>query len=424
MKLLFDQKNSIILLILIWLVAIIISIPFINVAEYKIFEESFSQCNISLKGKYLIYVICFYVAVILLPVIGLSFLYIYIIVKLRLHYRMFTKDSRPSSMRKRMSTALKLENNSKTTNMDKNNNNNKIDNNNNKKQENKELTCENNFRINYTTSIKRKKSSSASTLSLPLMKKSNCNHYRKKDSDQSSLNNLYHFSCFSFVSSPAENNNENLLIDTNNSTLSRNCLKAESKRASKNKFRLDFIKQNRLDLRRMSLFSTKSVQQQQIMVLANQRGSVVTSMNKSTIKNKINHTVAVSMVALVFFFCQLPMRAFLLWSYITHTLNDAPAIEIENSMKLNASIIPTNDNLSMETSFEENDSRIGVESVHFIDFIAYSTTTIYYLHCVSNPIIYNLISIKFRKAFFTLSRFKNYSTNNNNNNIKNIKVNT
>jgi hypothetical protein len=96
-----------------------------------------------------------------------------------------------------------------------------------------------------------------------------------------------------------------------------------------------------------------------------------------SIKNKIKTIINISFVTLAFFSCQLPIRVFLLWSYLHNYFT------------------------SIEPEF------ITEERFNLINIISYLSTFIYFLHCISNPIIYNISSTKFRKAFFNSSLFRN-----------------
>jgi hypothetical protein len=93
-----------------------------------------------------------------------------------------------------------------------------------------------------------------------------------------------------------------------------------------------------------------------------------------------NFTTIISLVTLIFFCCHVPVRIFLVWSYFKHYL--APPI-----------IDP----------YESSQSPAAVsQELRTINLISDITKLIYYLHCISNPIIYNIVSIKFRKAFLSL----------------------
>jgi len=105
--------------------------------------------------------------------------------------------------------------------------------------------------------------------------------------------------------------------------------------------------------------------------------SIVTVNQKNG--NKTKNTIIISIVTVVFYCCQLPARLFLCWSY----LND-----------------------SMVINFEEQ----SFETFYFFNLLSHIVTLIYFLHSVSNPIIYNLLSSKFRKAFMSVSKFKNISS--------------
>nr|QVK45674.1 G protein-coupled receptor [Proales similis] len=94
--------------------------------------------------------------------------------------------------------------------------------------------------------------------------------------------------------------------------------------------------------------------------------------HNSASTNRVNYTIIISLVTLVFFCCQLPMRAFLMWSYYKH-------------------------------HFEEVELSLTMDDIRLISFISNLLSLIYFLHCISNPIIYNILSKNFRSAFFRSS---------------------
>lgn len=104
--------------------------------------------------------------------------------------------------------------------------------------------------------------------------------------------------------------------------------------------------------------------------------------NSNLNTSKFNFTIVISFVTLAFFCCQLPCRIFLFWSYLTHYFAPPPLIN------------------------SNGEEPIAVKNDLFmINLIANLTKFIYFLHCISNPIIYNLLSIKFRKAFLSMTTF-------------------
>ena len=94
-----------------------------------------------------------------------------------------------------------------------------------------------------------------------------------------------------------------------------------------------------------------------------------------------NYTIIILFVTLFFYCFQLPLRIFLMWSY------------------------------SKSYAFNFDTDRTGSDyTENYIDkvnFVSNSVKLIYFLHCISNPIIYNIISTKFRKAFFFQRKIKN-----------------
>jgi hypothetical protein len=101
----------------------------------------------------------------------------------------------------------------------------------------------------------------------------------------------------------------------------------------------------------------------------------VEQQEKSSYRIKTRKILRASYSAFVFFCCHLPIRIFIFWSYIANylspiVLNEANAI---------------------------NNFR-----VRLTDLISNIATLIYFLHTISNPIIYNFSSIKFRIAAYKL----------------------
>ena len=88
-------------------------------------------------------------------------------------------------------------------------------------------------------------------------------------------------------------------------------------------------------------------------------------------KSKFEYLIKFSIVTIVFICCQLPVRAFLCWSYYT-TYNSFYAQNYDGSLI-------------------ENNFRL-------INLVSNTCTLIYYLHCVSNPVIFFILSVKFQKA--------------------------
>lgn len=88
-------------------------------------------------------------------------------------------------------------------------------------------------------------------------------------------------------------------------------------------------------------------------------------------QNKLKAVIKFSLVTLVFICCQMPIRVFLCWSYYNTylSLND---IERDN---------------------------VNEKRFRLINLISNLTKLVFFLHCISNPIIYYVLSIKFRTAF-------------------------
>lgn len=91
-KQLFNEKKSRAAIVLIWLFGVTISMPFLSMAEYT---EHPDQCQLQMTKGHIIYVCVLNIMLIFVPTIGLAFLYIYIIIKLKDHYKLFVSASPP-----------------------------------------------------------------------------------------------------------------------------------------------------------------------------------------------------------------------------------------------------------------------------------------------------------------------------------------
>lgn len=115
------------------------------------------------------------------------------------------------------------------------------------------------------------------------------------------------------------------------------------------------------------------------------RSTIYKSTNNQNLSTtKFNFTIVISFITLIFFCCQLPCRAFLLWSYLKHYFAPPPPLTVTETGE--------------EPITLKND-------LFYINLVSHLTTLIYFLHCISNPIIYNILSIKFRKAFLSMTTF-------------------
>ena len=82
---------------------------------------------------------------------------------------------------------------------------------------------------------------------------------------------------------------------------------------------------------------------------------------------KTKSSITISIVSVIFYSFQLPARLILSWFYLKDTID-------------------TNENIQLLNGFD------------LFEFLLHAVILIYYLHCVSNPIIYNLLPGKFRKS--------------------------
>jgi hypothetical protein len=377
-KLLFNRRNSIILLLLIWIAAILISVPFLFVPEYY-YHPEYPQCYLNFKPSHTIYVTCLYVLLIFAPVVGLSFLYIYIVVKLRIHYNMF----------KETNTNVPLANidpSAPPTPMTPSNNQ------------------QNQLRIHYKTSYRPGNSFTSPPTPSP--------GSRPVSKSVSNASFRYYKSASNGSSSDLKDNKRRAKSKT--SLLGRKKSGHHTNQAGVTKPFLEPNGHSRFN-DRASLNSlvamtpetgrgnrrTLSVRSADLTNRLQRPMSITTATSeRSALSRKINHTIMILMVAIMFFLCQMPMRIFLLWSYYSSSQQPHINMEHESNDTLFEAL-----NITVYNRTAGNDI-INVESYFYITLTAHCTTIIYFLHCVSNPIIYNFVSIKFRKAFISLSGFR------------------
>ena len=113
----------------------------------------------------------------------------------------------------------------------------------------------------------------------------------------------------------------------------------------------------------------------------NKADSIISNLKKS---QNSNYSIVISIIAIVFYCGQLPLRIFLTWSYIHFYLNFVLDYHVNNKNQLN------------------------IESINFIFRVSY---LVYFLHCISNPIIYNFLSTNFRESLRRLSVSRRSSKN-------------
>lgn len=302
-------------IISIWLVAFIVSSPFVFMTEYSPIVE---QCWLNLSKIKLLYVLFFNIILIFIPTIGLAFLYIYIIINLKKHYSFFSSSSKQTGLRIHSKNSIRLRSNIEKNLVGKLS-----------LSEIEKLKCQNDEKIGENKNPKMKKSVFV---------------WNKKRSR----------SC-SFCFSGTKNNYQCRCTKSEDLNLkSSNSIKSE---CELNK----------------CIYSSKPISSNHLIVNKNQ-----SIKSKYSSYNKINFTIVISLITLIFFCCQLPIRIFILWSNFRQYYS--PPLFINNSA--------TND-------------------INLITIISDITTTIYFFHCISNPIIYNLLSAKFRRAFLTLGITKN-----------------
>ncbi|CAF0870888.1 unnamed protein product [Brachionus calyciflorus] len=337
-KILFNEKNSLITIILIWLVAICVSSPFLLMTE---FYQNPDQCQLNMQQYHLIYVFVLNISLIFIPTIGLAFLYIYIIINLRKHYKLFSHS-------------------------------------------NNEQGNSHGLRVHSRNSLRMHQTNFKRTHQLQEYSKTSSNN-----SDVRNLNQTKNYRIQKLNNSMTNSVN----LDTKNSIFkwkktSRSCSFCFSGLNSKYECRCDIG--NSHEIRSMYLqknvkkITTDNLSNVPAYSKYNSGNDLVNNSKLQSLKrsgeassyNKVNFTVVISLITLIFFCCQLPIRIFLLWSYYRHYISP-PLIANETP--------PTVTN-----------------EINFINIISYLATLIYFLHCISNPIIYNLLSIKFRRAFLSL----------------------
>lgn len=322
-KLLFTEKNTKRSLFFIWVLSVCISIPFLFMAEYT---KNPDQCQLNMSYAHLIYVLSLNFVFIFVPTIVLGFLYVYIIVKLKNHYKQFVlseENYANSGFRvntnRNYSTAYKSARHSSTSSQERASQATRqpIDN----------SKAEKYTVINYEVKPAKKLCifCNSSTKKLEKHRKIVFKRYESQSS--------YH---------EAEKRESNKIVEDSN--------------------RLSPVR------REKSLKKESSIN----------RKSTLASPTKAY-NEKLKFTIVNSMVTLAFFCCLLPAKIFLFWSYILHYFFPVPM---------------------------HDDTVVRDDDLYTINLISYCTSLIYFFHCISNPIIYNISSAKFRSAFFGLGKLK------------------
>lgn len=111
------------------------------------------------------------------------------------------------------------------------------------------------------------------------------------------------------------------------------------------------------------------------------KDSLASHLNTNRLKNS-KYTIIISIVAIIFYCGQLPVRIFQSWSYTHYYVH-------------------------MKTKPETH--LLDDLNIDVINFINRVSSLIYYLHCISNPIIYNFLSTKFREGFQSISNSRRSS---------------
>lgn len=289
---LFNKKRSIIILLLIWFVATLISAPFLWMVD---FIDKPDQCQLNMTLLHLVYVIGLNVTFVFTPTIALSVLYIFIINKIRRVYK-FRNDISDSHLRKNSKVSL----------------------------------------------VSRRKSENQKLFQDKLENKDQCDQFEIRINDE-----IPELKC----------DDKNYL----NVEEPKRIIKFKSNSCPEIQFNHEFI-----TLKNQCNNANKATMKEQ-------RLSINHSI-KSTCNNKLKTTIIISLITIIFFCCQLPIRIFLCWSYIK---NYVSPIELEEYQPVNR---PSDD-------------------IDIMNILSHLVRLVYFLHCISNPIIYNILSIKFRTAF-------------------------
>ena len=100
--------------------------------------------------------------------------------------------------------------------------------------------------------------------------------------------------------------------------------------------------------------------------------------SKTSVDKKFKLTALISLITIIFFLCVIPIRVFLCWSYLNNYFSPIHLV----------------------------DDHMTSRKIFFINLFSNLATLVYFLHCISNPIIYNAMSVKFRIAFINFLGLK------------------
>ena len=296
-------------MIFIWVIGIIISIPFLFAVEYTV---SPVQCQLNINLTFLIYVLSLNTLLIFVPTIGLLFLYLFMIISLR------------------------------------------------------------------------KASESRLLYSDQIIEKANERSIRSSLSYSITSSNR-NFKSFKFKQINQNNILEDETLKEDNGNLIEKCPNKNEPNRKKSVVIFETPTESV-----KSIYNIKNISDQIIECKSiASRSSIVSKSNHHnsfSIKNKINYTTVISLITLFFFFCQLPVRIFLSWSYLNVYFN---LLSVDST---------NDDDLAMQEKFRR------------INLISNFASLIYFFHSISNPIIYNISSTKFRNAFTSITKFKRNST--------------
>ncbi len=302
MKIWFNKKNSLVAIAIVWLLAFLVSVPFLFMANY-----TDHQCQINITSFDIIYVIFVNTVFIFIPTMVLGILYVYIIITLRNHSNMLFKfedeNGQVCSKNKNRFTKINLI---------------------------KDQRC-NKWSINF----------SSSTSEYELRKIIPNNKNSNKPNKKPRLSSIEHLQ---------QANEEDLIFLKGGCDCG--CKNFKSKRTFSNKPNQRNTIKNNIPLGENIVKCANRIRPSRL---------------------RINFTIILSFVTFAFFLCQLPMRIFITWSYCLNYFHKE----------------------YMET-MSENERLV-------VSMFSNVSTIIYFFHCISNPIIYNLLSLKFRRAFISFA---------------------
>ncbi len=317
-KEIFSSKISKIVIVATWVFSILLSLPMIKITEFLPYSDknqTVNQCYLAITKPYYIYMISYTSIIIFVPTVFLAFLYMKIILILRISYRVNLNElSTPKMRGLLMKPIVKNEKIAEKSGFSDSFSNKSDFQVKNDPKSLMETKAENKSRFyKYPNRLKKDKLNSIKMQKISI----------KSEPD---------FSCTSLTNSQKFNSIKSKTLSFHNISVTRD----------------NYLKK----LSQLRAF-----------------------------KNRKRFTITILFMTIAFFCCQLPIRIFILWSF-SYQLR-----QISNDVN--------------------GHPEINYELINMISFIA---RLIYFLHGISNPLIYNISSSKFRRAFLSLfclsKRFK------------------